>query len=316
MTHDHPTPGAKPTAMSVVEGINLTNKTSVITGATSGLGRETARALAAAGSYVIIAARDTSRLAKTTMWITERVPTARISAVTLDLTSLAQVRVAAEHIRALAPAIDILINNAGVMFTPFGRTTDGFEIQMGTNHLGHFALTQWLTPHLVAAEGARVVNLSSDAHRLSDIDLSDIHWKRARYDKFRAYSASKTANILHAVELDRRLSSSGVRGYAVHPGSVATKLARHMTADDLVAINRITAQTHSAVTTSDEFSREVVIAEVGAATQVWAATSPELADRGGIYLSDCHVTDAAPYASDVQRAKRLWPLSASACAVG
>lgn len=315
MTEDHPASGSGPTALSVVAGVDLSGKTCVITGATSGLGRESARALAAAGGHVIIAARNTSRLAATASWITKCVPTARISAVELDLTWLAQIRVAAEHICSLAPAIDILMNNAGVMFTPFGRTTDGFENQLGTNHLGHFALTELLTPQLMAAEGARVVNLSSEGHRYGDIDLGDIHWKKRDYDKFRAYSASKTANILHAVELDRRLSSSGVRGYAVHPGLVATKLARHMTADDVSVINNIAAQSHSEESATTD-SRRVVNPDVGAATQVWAATSPYLADRGGLYLSDCQVAKAAPYARDVQRAKRLWPLSASACSIG
>jgi NAD(P)-dependent dehydrogenase (short-subunit alcohol dehydrogenase family) len=127
------------------------------------------------------------------------------------------------------------MNNAGVMFTPSGRTGDGFEIQFGTNHLGHFELTQRLQPQLEAAEGARVVNLSSYGHLLGDIDLDVPNWERRDYDKFRAYGASKTANVLHAVELDSRLRSRGVRAVAVHPGMVATNLARHMSREDVAA---------------------------------------------------------------------------------
>ena len=130
------------------------------------------------------------------------------------------------------------MNNAGVMFTPFGRTADGFEMQFGTNHLGHFELTRLLAPQLEAAGGARIVNLSSDGHKLADVDLDDPNWHRREYNKFHAYGAAKTANILHAVELDRRLRDSGVRAYAVHPGMVATNLARHMSRDDVAAIIR------------------------------------------------------------------------------
>ncbi len=130
------------------------------------------------------------------------------------------------------------MNNAGVMFTPFDRTADGFEMQFGTNHLGHFELTRLLTPQLLAADGARIVILSSDGHRLSDVDLDDPNWERRDYDKFAAYGASKTANILHVVELDRRLRHHGVRAYAVHPGVVATSLARHMTRDDFTTLTQ------------------------------------------------------------------------------
>ena len=131
------------------------------------------------------------------------------------------------------------MNNAGVMFTPFSRTSDGFEIQFGTNHLGHFELTRLLTPQLIAADGARIVILSSDGHRMGDVDLDDPNWERRDYDKFIAYGASKTANILHMVELDRRLRDSGVRAYAVHPGVVATSLARYMHRDDFKALRQI-----------------------------------------------------------------------------
>ena len=208
----------------------------MITGASAGLGRESARALAATGAHVILAARNMEALRDAEAWIRAEVPDAPTSTVELDLTRLASVRTAAAAIQDLAPEIHVLMNNAGVMFTPFSRTADGFEIQFGTNHLGHFELTRLLTPRLV--EGARIVILSSDGHRMSDVDLDDPNWEQRVYDKFAAYGASKTANILHMVELDRRLRGRGVRAYSVHPGVVATSLARHMTHEDFASLMR------------------------------------------------------------------------------
>ena len=226
------------TAQRVVDGVDLTGRTCVITGASSGLGREAARVLAAAGAHVVLAARNAAAIDETITWIRETAPSARLSAVSLDLTSLSAVRAAAAEIAALAPELHVLMNNAGVMFTPFGRTADGFEMQFGTNHLGHFALTQLLLPQL-AADGSRVVNLSSDGHLMSDVDLDDPNWQHRDYDKFLAYGASKTANVLHAVELDRRYRDRGIRSYAVHPGIVATALARHMTRDDFAGLQSV-----------------------------------------------------------------------------
>ncbi len=190
------------------------------------------------GAHVVLAARNVEALADAEAWVHAEVPHAKTSTVPFDLTSLADVRGAAEAIASIAPAVHVLMNNAGVMFTPFGRTSDGFEIQFGTNHLGHFDLTRLLTPQLVAAGGARIVILSSDGHRMSDIDLDDPNWERRDYDKFAAYGAAKTANVLHMVELDRRLRDHGVRAYAVHPGVVATSLARHMSRDDFTTLTQ------------------------------------------------------------------------------
>ncbi|OMC42463.1 SDR family NAD(P)-dependent oxidoreductase [Mycobacterium sp. IS-1264] len=294
----------RPTALQVVEGIDLSGKACVITGASSGLGRESARALAAAGAHVVLAARDHGALAQTSEWIRAEVPGARTSTVHLDLTALSSVRAAAMAIGDLAPVIHVLMNNAGVMFTPFERTRDGFEMQIGTNHFGHFELTQLLVPRLAAAGKARIVILSSRGHLLGDVDLNDPNWEGRDYDKFAAYGASKTANILHAVEADRRLREMGIRAYAVHPGTVATSLARHMSRLDFSQLRE-----HASG------RLEVITPEHGAATQVWAAVSPELADRGGSYLEDCGVSDAvAPYARDTQRAAQLWMLSEKLCA--
>ncbi|BBY04066.1 SDR family NAD(P)-dependent oxidoreductase [Mycobacterium seoulense] len=292
-----------PTALHVVDGIDLSGKACLITGASSGLGRESARALAAAGAHVVLAARDRDALAETARWIAAEAPGARTSTVELDLTLLASVRAAAAAIGEIAPAIDVVMNNAGVMFTPFGRTRDGFEMQIGTNHFGHFELTRLLVPQLAAAARthghARIVNLSSGGHALGDVDFDDPHWERREYDKFVAYGASKTANILHAVEADRRLRDAGIRAYAVHPGTVATSLARHMSRADFARLHEVAAG-----------PLDVITPDRGAATQVWAAVSAELSGRGGLYLEDCGVSDrAAPYARDAERAARWWELS-------
>jgi len=302
-------------ALQVVDGIDLSGKACVITGASSGLGRESARALAAAGAHVILAARDPAALARAADWVGDEVPGARASTVPLDLTALASVRAAAGAIRDTAPVIDVLMNNAGVMFTPFGRTADGFEMQIGTNHFGHFELTRLLAPQLTAAGGARVVNLSSGGHLLGDVDLDDPNWDHREYDKFVAYGASKTANILHAIEADRRLRGVGIRAYAVHPGTVATSLARHMSRSDMSQLRKNVAARDAARGKLTDGRLDVTTPEHGAATQVWAAVSPELADRGGLYLEDCGISDAvAPYARDEQRAAQLWELSEKFCA--
>ncbi|MGV0816229.1 SDR family NAD(P)-dependent oxidoreductase [Mycolicibacterium boenickei] len=284
--------------------MSMRGKTCVITGATSGLGRESARALASAGAHVVLASRNADALSETRDAIHAEVHEAHLSVVVVDLASLASVREAASRIAELAPVIDVLMNNAGVMFTPFGRTLDGFETQFGTNHLGHFALTNLLQPRFV--EGTRIVNLSSEGHRLGDVDLDDPNWHRREYDKFAAYGAAKTANILHAVALDHRLRDRGIRAFSVHPGMVATNLARHMSRDDVIAVSG-QARSHAI---------EVSTPEQGAATQMWAAVSTDLDGRGGLYLADCAVrSDAEYYATDPDRAEKLWKVSESLCAV-
>ena len=301
---------ATPTTLEVIDGVDLTGKTIVITGASAGLGRESARALAATGAHVLLAARNPRALSDAKAWIEAEVPEARTSTVELDLTSTASIRAAATTIQAIAPEIHVLMNNAGVMFTPFSRTSDGFEIQFGTNHLGHFELTRLLLPQLV--DGARIVILSSDGHRMSDVDLADPNWERRGYDKFAAYGASKTANILHMVALDRRLRERGARAYAVHPGVVATSLARHMSRDDFTELTRF-APADSGQETID-VRRDFQTPEHGAATQVWAAVSQDLEGVGSVYLADCRIReDVAAYAIDEARAAQLWELSERLC---
>jgi NAD(P)-dependent dehydrogenase (short-subunit alcohol dehydrogenase family) len=301
------------TALQVVDGVDLSGKTCVITGASSGLGRESARALATAGAHVVLTGRNPRSLSDAQKWVHDEVPQALTSTVHLDLASLTSVRAAAAAIQDEFPAIHVLMNNAGVMFTPLRRTVDGFEIQFGTNHLGHFELTRRLIPQLVAADGARVVILSSGGHVMGDVNFDDPNWETREYDKFIAYGASKTANILHMVELDRRLRDAAVHAYCVHPGTVATSLARHMTRDDFAMLRRLASENIDRNEPPD-FRRDFVMPEQGAATQVWASVSQALADIGSVYLEDCRISDAvAPYALDEERARRLWDLSADLC---
>ncbi|WP_280424289.1 SDR family NAD(P)-dependent oxidoreductase [Nocardia carnea] len=310
LTTDSAGPGSRPTAAEIVSGTDLTGRTCVITGASAGLGRESARALAGAGAHVILTARRDDVLGAAADDIRREIPSARLSTVVLDLASLDGIRVAAARIAELAPVVHVLMNNAGVMFTPFARTADGFELQIGTNHLGHFELTRLLLDRLRAAEGARIVNLASEGYRIADVDLDDLHWEKRDYDKFRAYGASKTANILHAVELDRRLRDDGIRVCAVHPGRVATRLARHMTRDDVAAMP---VERAGPPRRSDP-DPGILTPQEGAATQVWAAVHPEPLGLDGVYFADCAAEPAvAGYAVDADRAAQLWELSERLC---
>ncbi len=282
------------TTAEVLSGVDLTGRTVVVTGASSGLGLQTARALQAAGAEIVAAVRD---LDKTRSAIDcETVP--------LELGDLRSVRAAAEAIAARHDRIDVLINNAGVMAPPLQRTAQGFEMQLGTNHLGHFVLTTRLADRF--GEGTRIVNLSSRGHQLGGIRWDDPNFDdEAGYDKWQAYGQSKTANVLFTVEAERRWGPCGVHSFAVHPGVVFTDLARHMTRDDFSAGGTLA-------------NLEVTDVEHGAATTVWAAASPELGGRGGLYLEDCRIADPmadgveggyAPWAVDPEQAARLWEWS-------
>jgi NAD(P)-dependent dehydrogenase (short-subunit alcohol dehydrogenase family) len=296
--------GAETTTDEVLAGIDLHGHHAVVTGASTGIGAETARALAGAGAVVVLAVRDTTKGEKVAIGIRERIPAAHLEVERLDLTSLASIRAFADTLLERHHELHLLINNAGVMFTPFGRTADGFELQFGTNHVGHFLLTNLLVPALLRGAPARVVNVSSAGHRASDIVWDDPNYDRRPYDKFEAYGQSKTANILFTVELDRRLEHRGVRAYAVHPGMIRTELGRHMTADDRTEL-MARAKRGPAGGLPPYKSLEA-----GAATTVWATTAAELEDRGGTYLVDCAVSDEhSPWARDPDGARRLWALS-------
>lgn len=299
--------GFSTTTDEVMEGIDLTGRVAVVTGATTGLGLETARALAAGGAEVVLCGRTVKKCEAAAATISETVAGAKLSSAVFDLADLPSVRAGAAAVVEAHPAIHLLINNAGVMFTPEGRTAQGFETQLGTNHLGHFVLTNHLMPALRAGAPARVVNLSSAGHHSGQIRWDDLHFETEPYDKFEAYGQSKTANILFSVELDRRTSGSGVRANAVHPGMIMTDLARHMTADDMAELQRRAAA--RAASGTGPGLPEFKSVQQGAATSVWAAVSPETADLGGAYCADAEIAEAADYATDPEYARRLWALS-------
>jgi NAD(P)-dependent dehydrogenase (short-subunit alcohol dehydrogenase family) len=290
------------TAGEVMAGVDLSGRTAIVTGASSGIGLETAANLAAAGARVITGVRNAEKGKATVATLADRVDGAAVEFGVIDLTSFASIRTFAEEFLGRNVPLHLLINNAGVMNTPFEHTVEGYELQFGTNHLGHFLLTNLLAPAILAGAPARVVNLSSGGHRSSDILWDDPNFERHPYEKMTAYGQSKTANVLFSVEVDRRLADRGVHAYAVHPGLIHTELGRYMTSDDYGAmVARVKA--------SGRVMPPPKTIEAGAATSLWAATAPELADRGGLYLEDCHVSEALPYATDADAAKRLWALS-------
>ena len=297
--------GATTTTDDVLRGVDLSGKTALVTGASGGLGLETARALARVGAAVVLAARDPAKTEGAVRAVRESVPDALLEVLELDLASLASVRAAAKRFLGSHERLDLLVNNAGVMATPFGRTADGFELQLGTNHLGHFLLTSLLAPALLAATPARIVNLTSGGHMISDVHWDDPNFERHDYDKWAAYGQSKTANVLFTIELERRLGPRGVHAYAVHPGMIATDLGRHLTPADMAALGEM-AKSAPGGGGLPPFKS----IPAGAATTVWAATAPELAESGGRYLADCEVSgDHAAWAVDGAAARRLWEMS-------
>ena len=300
------------TVEQVLSGVDLTGRICVITGATSGLGLMTAKGLASVGATVVLAGRDPERLRSAADAITTETASAAVETVELELDSLASVRSAAVEIGARFPRVDVLVNNAGVMFAPYQQTKDGFELQLGVNHLGHFELTREVMPLLLTAGSARVINLSSDGHRIFDIDLDDPNWENRPYDKFKAYGAAKTANVLFTVALDGRYRDAGVRSFAVHPGTVATSLSRHMSKGDMKAMMGLGSADRDPAAAPPRL--EIIPVEQGAATSVWAAVSGELAGLGGVYLADCKISEnVAAYAVDPQRAEQLWTISDRLC---
>ncbi len=299
--------GAQTTSHEVLQGVDLSGKRVLITGASSGLGLGTARVLAEHGAQVVGAVRDLPK-ARQAM---QDVPS--LDLVELDLASLGSVRACAGALVEAGAPLDLVIANAGVMGMPFTRTGDGFEAHFGINHLGHFALIDGLLPLLRA--GSRVVVLTSGGHRAGDIDLEDPGFERTVYDPRAAYGRSKTANILFAVEFDRRHRDEGVRAVAVHPGTIDTDLTRHMTPEAKAqTINQINASRPAGAA---EFRYKTV--DQGCATVVWAGLVAAAEDVGGRYCEDCHVAEVValpgarsgvrPYAVDPERARAAWTLS-------
>ncbi|MEV6236818.1 SDR family NAD(P)-dependent oxidoreductase [Lentzea sp. NPDC051838] len=283
------------TAAEVVEGVDLTGKRVIVTGASSGIGVETARALAHAGAEVTLAVRDTEAGEKTAKDIGGTTKVAR-----LDLTDLASVDT---FTQAWQGPLHVLVNNAGVMATPKQHTAQGWEWQFATNHLGHFALTTGLHDAL-AKEGARIVSVTSTGHMISPVVFDDVHYVFRPYDPWSAYGQSKTANVLFAVEATRRWAKDGITANAVMPGAIFTNLQRHLEGESTVdpALIKTTEQ--------------------GAATSVLIATSPLLDGIGGRYFNDCNeaqtvdrrgeappMQGVARYALDPEAAERLWTYS-------
>ena len=312
--------GFESTAAEVAAGVDLHGKVAVVTGASGGLGAETARVLASRGAQVVLAARDVAKAEGVATAIRAGIAGAKVEVGAVELGSLPSIRSFAAATLARHPAIHLLINNAGVMACPLARTEQGFESQFGTNHLGHFLLTGLLLPALRAAATSRVVCVSSSGHRFGPVNLDDPNYERRPYDKWESYGQAKTANIWHAIELDRREQAHGVRAFAIHPGMIVTELGRHLTDDDRKALlARVTEAAKSAGATATPGASRWKSVEQGAATQVWAATAPELAGRGGLYCEDCHIAGPspslhapigyAPWALDADAATKLWTLS-------
>lgn len=307
--------GAETTTDEVLDGIDLTGRRVVITGASSGLGEEAARALSAHGAEVTLLARSQEKLDGAAERIRARVPDARLELGIVDLSSFASIRSFAAGYLVDHEAIDVLINNAGVMACPESRTADGFELQFGTNHLGHFLLTALLFEALMAGDGPRVVNLSSAGHATADVDLDDINFERTPYTPWVAYGRSKTANALFSRGLANRYGGAGLLSFAVHPGGIMTDLGRHLD-DELIGQmidnSRARAEAHGE---TGSFAFKSI--EAGAATEVWACVAP-LAEHNGAYLADCQLgvaggnpnhTGFERYLLDDDAAERLWTLS-------
>lgn len=309
--------GATSTTDDVLDGVDLSGKRIVVTGVSAGLGVETARALATRGATVIGAARDLKKAERATTQVREDARSGgSLELIELDLASLKSVRAAADKLLAEGKALDIIIANAGVMATPFGKTEDGFETQFGTNHIGHFVFVNRIAKLL--RKGGRFVSLASSGHRRSDVSLNDPNFERTEYDPWVAYGRAKTANVLFAVEFDRRWKDRGIRGVAVHPGGIRTELGRHMKAGELEAL---AAHLNKLAESQGKASFEFKSVPQGAATSVWAGVVADADEIGGRYCEDCHVgqlTDAGlldvssgvrPYALDPESAKALWARS-------
>ncbi|MBA4747516.1 MAG: SDR family NAD(P)-dependent oxidoreductase [Sphingopyxis sp.] len=310
---------AKSTGAEVLAGIDLTGKIAIVTGGYSGIGLETTRALAAAGAKVIVPVRDPAKAASALAEVAGDVTSAA-----LDLGNLASVRAFVDAMADL-PRLDILINNAGIMACPETRVGAGWEAQFATNHLGHMAMTLGLMGHLQRTAGARVVALASTGHKVSGIRWDDVHFTAGAYDKWQAYGQSKSANALFANALSRRLAPSGGHAFGVHPGGIFTPLQRHLGVEETTMLG----WTNADGTPSEMAKRGFKTTEQGCSTSLWAATSPLLAGKPGVYCEDCEVatpTDpdspmarysgANAHICDDEGAERLWAMSEAMLAEG
>ena len=309
--------GALSTADDVLSGIDLSGRRVLVTGVSAGLGVETARALVAHGAQVVGAARDLAKAGRATADVRAQAGNGGgLELVELDLASLASVRACADALVADGRLFDVVIANAGVMRTPYGRTEDGFETQFGTNHLGHFVLVNRIAS--LIAPGGRLVNVASSGHRYADVDLEDPNFEHTPYDPMVAYGRSKTANILFAVEFDRRHKARGVRATALHPGGIKTELGRHMAPDEL---DTLVAQINAQLAANGQPPFQWKTIPQGAATSVWAGFVAPAEEVGGRYCENCQVSEVTeglispvspgvrPYALDPEHAKALWARS-------
>lgn len=297
---------ATSTCDDVLEGKRLTGRYAVVTGGSAGLGIETAKSLCKAGAKVTIMARNAAKAQAVVDEIKQQNASADIDFELLDLSEEDSVRSAASAIAGRNTAIDILINNAGLMACPLERNSKGFELQLATNHIGHFLWTCLLVPSL--ASGARVVNLSSAGHKFSPIVFDDPNYEQREYHKWEAYGQAKTANALFSVALNKRLAAKGITVNAVHPGAIITELGRHLSAEDVEQLSDMAPTKSMTYKTPEQ----------GAATSVWAATHESLDGIGGRYLENCSLAEPGdqsteggymPHALDADDAERLWQLS-------
>jgi NAD(P)-dependent dehydrogenase (short-subunit alcohol dehydrogenase family) len=312
--------GESSTTDEVLSGINLRGRRVLVTGVSSGLGVETARALAAHGAQVVGAARDLAKAQAATAVVRNDAAEngGSFELVELDLANLENVRACADRLLDKGDSFGLIIANAGVMAPPFGHTTDGFETQFGTNHLGHFVLVNRIAP--LIRTGGRLINLSSSGHRFANVDLEDPNFERTPYDPWVAYGRSKTANILFAVAFDARHRERGIRAAAVHPGSIQTELSRHM---DPSSAQAMLAQINEQLAAEGKEPFKFKTIPQGAATTVWAGVVASADEIGGRYCENCHVGHVVPddatisaasegvcaYALDPNAAEALWKKS-------
>jgi NAD(P)-dependent dehydrogenase (short-subunit alcohol dehydrogenase family) len=297
--------GARSTAARVLDGISLRGKRALVTGGASGIGIETAKALAGAGAEVTLAVRNIKLGKRVAEDVIAATGNQLVYAAPLDLADQLSVAVFAAGWQG---PLDILVNNAGVMASPLMRTPQGWEMQFATNHLGHFALARGLHRRLAAADGARIVSVSSGAHLRSPVVFDDLHFNGREYEPWSAYGQSKTANVLFAVEATQRWADDGITVNALHPGSIRTNLQRYVTEETL---NRLRAQAGSSVP-------DWKTPEQGAATSVLLAASPLVDGVSGRYFEDCNEAEphqpgtrsgVAAYALDPEAASMLWKVS-------
>lgn len=272
----------------------LDDKTVVITGANAGIGKETALDLAKRGARVIMACRDMERGQTALKEVMEGSQNDNVMCMKLDLSDTKSIREFAEAVNKDEPKLNILINNAGVMVCPYGKTADGFEMQIGVNHLGHFLLTHLLMDLILRSAPARIITVSSTAHRWGGINLDDINSEKS-YNKQAAYSQSKLANILFTRALAKRLEGSGVTAYSLHPGVVQTELWRHLSRSQQCIMKIAKPFTKTSVQ--------------GAQTTIYCAVEPTLEDQSGRYYSDCSPASCSASGLDDGLAQKLWELS-------